>query len=158
MSDYEPRVLKGMALAYATSDRGACNLRSTVYSPELSGKIPPEQVEGKAEAVVDLEDRHNIFDSLILCRFFRDLYLWEEMSLIIRATTGMEFDKEQLRKIASNIANKTREFNVREGITAADDTLPERLFKEKLDDSGKGITKAEFEKMRSEYYQLRGWD
>ncbi|MCK4534269.1 MAG: hypothetical protein KAT81_01985, partial [Syntrophobacterales bacterium] len=49
-------------------------------------------------------------------------------------------------------------FNLREGMTAADDTLPKRLFQEKLGDSGKGITEAEFEKMRSEYYQLRGWD
>ncbi len=158
MSDYEPRVLKGMALAYATSDRGACNLRATVYSPELSGKIPPEEIEGKAEAVVDLEDRHNLFDSLILCRFFRDLYLWEELSLIINATTGMKLDKQQLQQIASNVANKAREFNLREGITAADDTLPKRLFREKLGDSGKGITEVEFEKMRSEYYQLRGWE
>jgi len=158
MSDYEPRVLKGMALAYAISDRGACNLRATVYSPELAGKIPPEQVEGKAEAVVDLEDRHNIFDSLILCRFFRDLYLWEELSLIINATTGMELNKEQLQQVASNIANEAREFNLREGMTAADDTLPKRLFDEKLEDSGKGITEQEFEKMRSEYYQIRGWN
>ncbi|MEA3487046.1 MAG: aldehyde ferredoxin oxidoreductase C-terminal domain-containing protein, partial [Thermodesulfobacteriota bacterium] len=62
------------------------------------------------------------------------------------------------QQIASNIANKAREFNLREGMTAADDTLPKRLFQEKLGDSGKSITEAEFEKMRSEYYQLRGWD
>ena len=156
--DYEPRVLKGMALAYAISDRGACNLRATVYAAELRGEIPPEQIEGKAEAVIDFEDRHTLFDSLVLCRFYRDLYRWEELSQIISATTGMELDKKQLQRIALNITNKTREFNLREGMTRADDTLPKRFFEEKLQDSGKILLKSEFEKMLSDYYKLRGWD
>lgn len=37
---YDPRVLKGMGLAYASSDRGACHLRATFYKPELAGMIP----------------------------------------------------------------------------------------------------------------------
>ena len=37
---YDPRVLKGMGLAYATSDRGACHLRATFYKPELSRHDP----------------------------------------------------------------------------------------------------------------------
>ncbi|MBW1646344.1 MAG: aldehyde:ferredoxin oxidoreductase, partial [Deltaproteobacteria bacterium] len=45
---YDPRVLKGMGLAYATSDRGACHLRTTFYKAELSGMIDPEQTAGKA--------------------------------------------------------------------------------------------------------------
>jgi aldehyde:ferredoxin oxidoreductase len=158
VSDYEPRVLKGMALAYAISDRGACNLRASVYAAELAGKIAPETIEGKAKMVFDLEDQHALFDALILCRFFRGLYQWEQIARIIHATTGMDLDKEQLQGIASNIANKTREFNLREGMTAAADTLPNRLFSEKLEDSGKGITEDEFMKMRSEYYALRRWN
>ncbi|MBN2437359.1 MAG: aldehyde ferredoxin oxidoreductase family protein [Deltaproteobacteria bacterium] len=158
VSDYEPRVLKGMALAYAISDRGACNLRATVYAAELAGKIAPETIEGKAKAVFDLEDQHALFDALILCRFFRGLYQWEQIARIIHATTGMDLDKKQLQEIASNIANKTREFNLREGMTAAADTLPKRFFSEKLEDSGKGITEDEFMTMRSEYYALRSWN
>lgn len=69
----------------------------------------------------------------------------------------MALDKEQLQEIASNIANMTREFNLREGMTAAVNTLPKRFFSEKLEDSGKGLTEEEFMKMRSEYYALRGW-
>ena len=30
---FDPRVLKGMGLAYATSDRGACHLRATFSGP-----------------------------------------------------------------------------------------------------------------------------
>ena len=154
---YEPRVLKGMGLAYATSDRGACHLRATVYKPELTGAIPPDQVEGKAELVIDFEDRHTLFDAMILCRFFRDLYPWEALSLLVNATTGIEADKKRLQEIASNIRNKVREFNLREGMTKEDDTLPRRFFEEKLEDSGKALPKPDFDKMMADYYKLTGW-
>ena len=74
---YDPRVLKGMGLSYGTSPRGACHLRTTFYKPELAKMIDPDQIEGKAEMLVDWEDRLIIFDCLVLCRFFRDFYQWE---------------------------------------------------------------------------------
>lgn len=155
---YDPRVLKGMGLTFATADRGACHLRATIYKAELSGVIDPDQTEGKAELLIDFEDRHTLFDALILCRFFRDLYPWEAMSRLIDATTGMDLDKAQLQRIASNITNKAREFNLREGmIPEEEDTLPERFFHEKLEDSGKVISKSEFDDMLSDYYRLKGW-
>ena len=116
------------------------------------------QIEGKAELFTDFEDRHTLFDSLILCRFFRDLYPWERLAVLIKATTGMELDKKQLQKMALGITNKAREFNLREGMTAAADTLPERFFKEKLEDSGKVLLKSDFDKMLSDYYKIKGWD
>jgi len=157
-SGYEPRVLKGMALAYAISDRGACHLRATIYKAELSGQIDFDKIEGKAEMLIDFEDRHTLFDSMILCRFFRDLYPWEKLSQIIDATTGMKLDKKQLQKMALDITNLAREFNLREGMTSDDDSLPKRYFDEKLEDSGKVISRADFERMKSDYYQLKGWD
>ena len=155
---YDPRVLKSMGLAYAINDRGACHLRTTAYKAELSGIIPPEQIEGKAEVLIDFEDRHTLFDSLILCRFFRDLYPWEKLSLLINAATGMDLDKKGLQKLALDITNKAREFNLREGMTKEADTLPKRFFEEKLEDSGKVLPKSEFDKMLSDYYKLKGWD
>jgi len=157
-ASYDPRVLNGMGLAYATSDRGACHLRATIYKAELSGMIAPIAVEGKAEMLIDFEDRHNLFDALILCRFFRDLYPWEKISTVISATTGMELDKKQLQKVASAIANKVREFNLREGMNKEiDETLPKRFFEEKLEVSGKVLPKANFDRMLSDYYKLKGW-
>lgn len=155
---YEPRTLKGMALAYAISDRGACHLRATIYKAELSGLIDFDQIEGKAEMLIDFEDRHTLFDSMILCRFFRDLYPWDKLSQIINATMGMKLGKAQLQKIALDITNLAREFNLREGMTSDDDTLPRRYFEEKLEDSGKVVSRADFEKLKSDYYRLKGWD
>lgn len=155
---FDPRVLKGMALAYATSDRGACHLRSTFYKPELSGIISPDQVEGKAEVFIDWEDRLNLMDAMILCRFFRDMVLYDEISTIIEGTTGRKMDKADLKEIAVQILQLTRVFNLREGLTREDDQLPPVFFREKLPKSGKILKREEFEYMLSDYYALRGWD
>jgi aldehyde:ferredoxin oxidoreductase len=155
---YEPRVLKGMGLAYATSDRGACHLRATFYKAELSGMIPSDQMEGKAKLFLEFEDRFNIHDSLILCRFYRDIYWnWEYLSTIIEVTAGLKLNEDQLRKISANIQNGTRRFNLREGITSKDDTLPKRFFDEPLGKEGKTIRREELQRMLQDYYALRGW-
>ncbi|MFO7989314.1 MAG: aldehyde ferredoxin oxidoreductase family protein [Thermodesulfobacteriota bacterium] len=154
---YDPRILKGMGLAYAVSPRGACHLRSTFYKPELAGMIDPEQIEGKAQMFIDFEDRCTLFDTLILCRFYRDFYPWEELAALINMATGMDLSKEELAKTASQVTNLTRRFNLQEGLTRADDFLPKRLLTEKLPD-GNGITEPELTRLIDDYYRLRGWD
>ncbi len=154
---YDPRVLKGVGLGYATSDRGAWHLRATFYKPELSGMIDPDTIEGKAAMFVDFEDRLTLFDTLILCRFYRDLYPWETLCKIVQDVTGIEADKATLKAISANISNTVRKFNIQEGLRREDDRLPSRLYKEALK-SGHRISEAELESMLSDYYRHRGWD
>jgi aldehyde:ferredoxin oxidoreductase len=156
---YDPRVLKGMGLANATSDRGACHLRATFYKAELSGMIPIDQMEGKAKLFLEFEDRFNIHDSLILCRFYRDIYWdWHYLSTIVEMTTGLKLDETGLRKISSTIQNETRKFNLREGLSPKDDTLPKRFFDEPLGKDGKTIRREDLQRMLQDYYSLRGWN
>jgi aldehyde:ferredoxin oxidoreductase len=154
---YDPRALKGMGLAYAISDRGACHLRATVYKPEMGGKADPQATEGKAELVLDFEDRHTLFDTLVFCRFYRDTIGWDELPVIIRGLTGLELDKAGMQQISANIANLIRTYNLREGMSPEEDTLPPYILNNPLQDSGKTITKSEIDKMVGDYYALRGW-
>ncbi|MEA1964977.1 MAG: aldehyde ferredoxin oxidoreductase family protein [Candidatus Aerophobetes bacterium] len=154
---YEPRTLKGMSLAYGTSDRGACHLRATIYKAELSGMIAPDAIEGKAEVFVDFEDRHTLFDTLILCRFYRDLIGWDDLSVVYEATAGLKLTKKDLKRICCRIMDTTRRFNIREGLGKKDDFPPTRFFTEPLED-GKVLKEEDYEKMLSDYYRLRGWD
>jgi aldehyde:ferredoxin oxidoreductase len=154
---YDPRVLKGVGLGYATSDRGACHLRATFYKPELSGMIDPDTIEGKAAMFIDFEDRLTLFDTLILCRFYRDLYPWETLGEIVQGVTGIEADKTTLKAISDNISNMVRRFNIQEGLTREDDRLSNRLYKETLK-GGHRISEAELDRMVTDYYRLRGWD
>lgn len=154
---YDPRTLKGMGLAYATSDRGACHLRTTFFRPELAGLSPLDDIKGKAAMLIDYEDRINLFDALILCRFYRDLYPWEELQKVIHLLTGKRLSKDELQKTASRIADMTRMFNLREGLKPEHDRLPRRLHQEPLP-SGQRLTEDELQYMIDEYYRLRGWD
>lgn len=154
---YDPRYLKGMSLAYAVSDRGACHLRSTMYKAELSGMIKPSAIEGKASLFIDFEDRLTLFDTLVLCRFYRDFYLWDELGEIIRMTTGMNLNKDELRKKAGAVTDLVRTYNLREGVTQADDVIPGRFFREPLPEEGYAVSEAEFSALKKDYYELRGW-
>jgi aldehyde:ferredoxin oxidoreductase len=158
---YDPRGLKGMGLGYAVSTRGGCHLRSCAYHYESVGAVDRFAEEGKAEYVIGLEDRVAIIDSAIVCVFARDLFFyWEELCEMYEKVTGLKITKAELREKSSRIITTARRFNLREGLTRADDVLPKRFMTEPLP-SGKSkgsvISQGEMEKMLDEYYTLRGW-
>jgi aldehyde:ferredoxin oxidoreductase len=148
---YDPRGLYGMALAYATSPRGACHMRSCAYRPNLVGAIDRFDVEGQAELVKDLEDFYAIVDSMVFCRFLclpiiGPIY-WKELAELYEIVTGNAISVEELKGKGEEIVNLTREFNVREGLS---DMLPRAFLN--------AIGEENFKKMMEEYYSLRGWN
>ncbi len=155
---YDPRVLKGMGLAYGTSDRGACHLRATFYKPEIAGMIDPDQIEGKSEMFTEWEDRLTFFDALILCRFYRDMYQWAELGEMVRGATGLDLNDDAMRTIARRITDNTRLFNIREGLTPDDDKLPKRFSQQVLPEAGKIISEQDMQILLQNYYKARGWD
>ncbi|MEM2337394.1 MAG: aldehyde ferredoxin oxidoreductase family protein [Candidatus Bathyarchaeia archaeon] len=168
---YDPRGLKGVALAYAISCRGACHLRHMVYRPNLTGEKPFERgkvdrmsYQGQAEIVKELEDFYTITDCMVLCRFVClptiGPILWDELTKLYSILTGIEIKKGEFVNISSHINNMIRQFNVRAGLEVNQDTLPKRFFEEKLktgNSKGEIVHLNEFEKMLDEYYALRGW-
>jgi aldehyde:ferredoxin oxidoreductase len=157
---YDPRGVIGMGLSYAVSCRGACHLRSTVQVQELRGMIDRFGYDQKPQYVVDFENRYVIFDSLIICRFIRDIATWERLPTILRALTGADLTVGQLKETANKIVTLARLFNIREGITASDDDLPLRFFQDALPQGGsqgKIVEKPKFTEMVKQYYTLRGW-
>ena len=166
---YDPRGLKGVALAYAVSCRGACHLRHMAYRPNLTGQKPFRKealnrlsYQEQAEVVAELEDFHTIVDCMVLCKFVClptiGPILWDELTKLYTIITGKETRKEDLIKVARNINTTIRKFNQREGLNRSDDTLPQRFFNEGLRtgaSKGEKIQKQEFEKMLNEYYKLR---
>ena len=156
-SAFDPRALKGMGLAFAIAERGACHLRATIYKAESAGWVDRTAISAKAEVLLDFEDRHTLFDTLILCRFYRDLIGWDDLPVIIRALTSLDPDKAGLQAISARVADTIREYNLREGLSPADDTLPRRPLEEPLLLSGETLTAAEVEAMVADYFRLTGW-
>lgn len=159
---YDPRGLYGMGLAYGIATRGACHLRTAMYSPELSGAVDRyDSGREKVAMLKELEDRYAVFDCLILCRFARAIYDWPLLLKLTNALTGSGYDEKELRKIGERSIDMARLFSVKEGISRKDDLLPERFFKEPLrsgSSKGKVVEEAKFNSMLQDYYSLRGWD
>lgn len=160
---YDPRAAFGAALAYAVSPRGACHRRAWPPAIEVLGNIPPFTVEGKAEIVKDMFDENTIYHSLLVCDFpgkFIPITI-EDYSKYLEICTGFNFTEKDLYFIAERIETQIRLFNVREGFSRKDDSMPYRITNEPLPEgppAGKIIGKENFEKMLTEYYSIRGWD
>jgi aldehyde:ferredoxin oxidoreductase len=156
---YDPRGSIGMALAYATADRGACHLRAWPIAEEAFGDRDPYTTEGKAELVVSMQDTNAIKWSMVYCDFL-DIDL-ENMARYLYLVTDMSLKPDELMLIGERINNLIRLFNCREGFTRKDDYIPYRVAYEAMDvgpNKGVRVTPDKFKKMLDEYYSIRGWD
>ncbi len=157
---YDSRGIQGMGLTYATSNRGACHLRSYTVSSEILGvpvKTDPLATEGKAGLVKAFQDATAAVDSSGLCIFTTFAWTLDDIAPQIDAACDGGWTTAKLLEAGERIWNLERQFNMRAGFTAKDDTLPARLLKEGAKSGpAKGMTNG-LGKMLPEYYQLRGW-
>jgi aldehyde:ferredoxin oxidoreductase len=156
---YEARGSWSMGLAYGTADRGACHMRAWPAAVEAFGDIDPFTSEGKAALVIGMQDDNAVKFSAIFCDFWA--LSTDRMAEILSLLLEREITAAELTTTGERIYNLARLFNEREGFDRKDDSLPERIFSEKLTTgftAGKLLPREEYEKMLSEYYKLRGWD
>jgi Aldehyde:ferredoxin oxidoreductase len=154
---YDPRGAFGMALAYATSDRGACHQRVWTVRAEIEGKLKPRySIEGRAKFVKENQDERACCYSLVLCDFLP--FEVDTLVELLNLATGFDYDREEYLKTGERIWNLTKIFNVKNGFTRKDETMPDRIFEEKLEIDEAKLSKEEFEKMMDEYYEIRRWD
>ncbi|HEX3152540.1 MAG TPA: aldehyde ferredoxin oxidoreductase family protein [Gemmataceae bacterium] len=160
---YEPRALQTMALGFAVGSRGADHNRSGAYEADFSTKV--DRLHGSDESAkwaVDTEDRAALIDSLILCKFLRGVFddLYAESAALLEAVTGWNVTGAELRHTAVRIVTAKKLFNMREGWTPAEDTLPQRMLGESLTSSAGmpiGLPSERLHGMIAAYYEKRGW-
>lgn len=159
---YDPRGAQGMGLAYSTSNRGACHLRGGyAIGPEILGvprRIDRFATTGKAGHVVRLQDFGAAVDSLIVCRFTTFALTEHSWARILSSVVGVEYQPEELLKVGERIFNLERLFNLREGFSWKDDTLPKRLLEEPVKGGASKGHVVKLSEMLKEYYEFRGWD
>ncbi len=161
---YDPRGAYGMALAYATSNRGGCHLRAYPISHEILRKpVATDRFsfEGKARIIKIAEDLNAVVDSLTACKFVFFAASLEEYAKAINAVTGNNHDVQSLLKIGERIWNLERHLNELNGFNKSHDDLPERFFKEEGSSTANvripPINREEFLKARENYYRIRGY-
>ncbi len=157
---YDPRALKGEALGYATSNRGACHLRGYTPASELLGipvKTDPLEWKGKGELLKIFQDLHAFSDSLDLCKFSAFAEGAEEYAAQYEVLVGIPLTADEVMTAGERVYNLERHFNNLNGFDGKDDSLPERYLKE----PGSGPASnsvVELDEMKAEYYAARGWE
>ncbi len=158
---YDGRVIQGIGLGYATSNRGACHLRGYTIASEVLGipvKTEPTDTDGKPELLKAFQDATAAFDAAGICIFTSFAWTLSDVAPQVQAACGDEFTVENLTLIGERIWNMEKDFNLRAGFPRKDDMLPKRLMTEAAKTGpAKGVVSG-LDKMLPIYYQVRGWD
>ncbi len=160
---YDPRATIGMALAYATSPRGGCHLRATMYVPELfQQKIDRFAYDGeKLNVLIEMQNLFAVLDSMVICKFGARYVYNNDITAfanMINAITGWALSSDDLYQIGERIWTLERLFNLNEGFSKKDDQLPLRFFKEPGSNDVPPINEDMFVHALQKYYELRKWD
>ena len=174
---HDSRSGKALGITYATGNRGMCHIQPVEAMAFDRGKIDwgmqkygvrdPESLDrwdeaGKGVDIAILQDGLSVPDIVGTCKFmcYAGITLdhWAEM---LSGLTGWDVDGNELLRVAQRVNNLERLFNVREGITRKDDTLPAQS--QIVPEFGKYSTEPNcviqnLDALLEEYYEQRGWD
>ena len=160
---YEPRALQSMALGFAVGSRGADHNRSGAYQADFSETLDRMNLtEDDVSAAIQTEDEAAIIDSLILCKFLRGIFedKFAEMAEMLSLVTGWNIDGEELQQSAQKIVELKKRYNIEQGWTPAEDTLPERFLSSSLNtggSAGASLPRERLERLVRAYNLGRGW-
>ncbi|MCP4422487.1 MAG: aldehyde ferredoxin oxidoreductase family protein [Chloroflexi bacterium] len=158
---YDPRGMQGQGLVFATGNRGACHETGNMLGPEvlsLPRLIDRFATQGKAGIVSVHQNSAAVIDSLVYCKFANMAVAEEFFARVLTAVTGEHFTADDLMMVGERVWTLERLYNLREGFTKEDDTLPARLLNEPVAEGpSEGFT-VKLDPMLKEYYAFRGWD
>jgi aldehyde:ferredoxin oxidoreductase len=148
LAAYDPRKLTGMALSYATTNRGGCHSRAWTVGDELSGK--DFTGEDLARKVFDYSNAGCVRDSIIMCTFLNGVTS-AYFTRALTAVLGAEVTEAEVTRTGERIHTLERTVNVLRGVDSSQDTLPRRI----LDGL---VAPAKYRDGMAAYYRIRDWD
>jgi aldehyde:ferredoxin oxidoreductase len=116
------------------------------------------QVQGKSSFVILHKNVSAAIDSLVVCKFTNLAVADEYFARVLSTVTGIQYDTGEMIRVGERVWNLERLYNLREGFTRKDDTLPPRLLSEAPTDGPSKGWVVQLEPMLKEYYRGRGWD
>jgi aldehyde:ferredoxin oxidoreductase len=169
---HDPRQKAGLGLGYMVSPMGAdhcLNMHDTMFGSDAQMKdfhalglfegLAPSDIGPKKVALFKAMQLMRLLDdSLGVCMLLP--YNYRQLTDLTAAVTGWDTDIPEMVRTAERIMTMMRMFNIREGFGAADDKLTARFFEPKTDGvlSNTHLDPVKFEKAKSYYYSLMGWD
>ncbi|MFC1917344.1 aldehyde ferredoxin oxidoreductase family protein [Chloroflexota bacterium] len=158
LGGYECRGLMGQALQFAIDNRGGCHHGYGLPARTEASDGTRLEVKGKGEYVKKHAIARIVRDSIPICSFSAKVVNDALLADMISALLGETWTIEDFREVGTRIMCQERLFNMREGITRKDDTLPARLREEPKPDGPTKGTVVPLEELKDEYYQAMGWD
>jgi aldehyde:ferredoxin oxidoreductase len=169
---HEPRLSAAFGLGFMVGPQGADHVLNLLDFLFLGGPLavllhhlgtieppPLDDIGPRKVAFLRLVQLKKLVDDCsVVCGFLE--YSLDKQAELVKVATGWETGAMELIRVAERVLTMMRLFNIREGFTAADDVLPERFFHPKTDGAlaDKSLDRAKFEKAKSYYYTLMGWD
>ena len=171
---HEPRLKQGLGVGYAVSPTGADHnhaMHDTYYLKEsatvsdlrklepAARPLPANDLSAdKVRMLTTFQNWMHFWDSAVMCMFLP--YSVEQIVALTNAVTGWEADAQEYLRIGERAATLARAYNLREGWSARDDTLPARFFEPFKTGplAGVPLPHDQFTAATGEYYRLMGWD
>jgi aldehyde:ferredoxin oxidoreductase len=158
---YDPRGAFGHALNYAVSSRGACHLTGFLVALEVLGapkKIDRFSVRGKSDLLYLKQNQSAVEDSLVVCKFVGYALGFEFQARFLSIILDKNISITDLITVGERIYTLERLFNVREGFSRKDDTLPKRFLEEALQEGASKNKVVPLNDLLQEYYEVRNWN
>jgi aldehyde:ferredoxin oxidoreductase len=154
-----PERMRGIAVTFATSNRGACHKRAPI-GMELMDAIPMDSIEGRAALVAGIQNTVNAIFTLVACRFAEFVLPVQQFVDLLNTATGMAYTEEQFLALGEAIWNMERLYNMEAGLDGSEDRLPEICFEvpDDFPEDAKPLTREDFATLLVDYYATRGWD
>src|SRR5208337_907236 len=168
---HEPRIKHALGLGYAVSPTGADhmhNVHDTGYTKETEnlkdlaafGILEPLPATDLGPAKVRLFKYASLwkhfYNCAVLCMFLN--YTVAQLVEFVNATTSWNTSSWELMKVAERAVNMTRIFNLREGFTSKDDSLPSRFYEQfKNSQMQSNLNEKTLEEAKKLYYEMMGW-
>jgi len=154
---YECRGLNGQALQFAIDNRGGCHHGYGLPARQEIFDGSRLDVQGKGEQVKQAAISRIVRDCLIVCTF-TPVYANPRVAEALSALFAETWTTADIQEVGTRIMCIERLFNIGEGVTRSDDTLPDRLLKEpKPDGPTKGAV-VPLEELKDDYYKAMEFD
>jgi aldehyde:ferredoxin oxidoreductase len=163
---YEPRGAKAQGYNYVTASIGASHCYGYAGQDIFGSPVPRRTDrfnEDNADVVIYNQDGSAANETGVICTFTGG-WGWADRLLgkMLAAARGIGelSGHKYLDRVGERIFNLERAFNVREGFSRKQDTLPRRMLTEALHTRGapgEGQIVQFQDKFLDSYYQLRGW-
>jgi aldehyde:ferredoxin oxidoreductase len=169
----DPRGIKGYALMNAVNSRGGDHYRGEpmieltgdedlavrrVGNPNAAHRLSED---GKGALVNYAEHLGLLSDSMTVCKNISCCMDAVDFDLAAEAYSGLlgrDVAALDLWKVCSHVSQVERDFNLREGLTPAEDTLPSRFIDAPIPDGPSKGTTVDIGRLVKDYYAEKGWD